>query len=276
MINIRTGGFFEYTKLNSPITERKFLEDFFQVRSYNTIFKTFQFLQSPLRIPDNYISFSPKIFNYHKELENLPDSYPVSFIGIPQFDNFYKWNKLEKTAGHILFIDQPLHERKIYGWKEQSKSLFLTDLAKLAHRFGKKLYIKPHPLNELNLYEQIPPQLNITVISDQWEKVMNDISIVMGFSSTFLLPFMAMNHITCFTLEMHPELLEIPFSQFLLDSGACHAVKSFEELSIKLSNQQQWHDIQKEAKNQFIENYIYKFDGKCSERLKNILLGETA
>jgi len=272
----RNRRFFQHTARKSPSKERLFLAEYYNIRSKNGIFDTFQQLKSNLRLPDSYISFSPLIFNYHKELEDLPDNYPVEFIGIPQFDAFYKWEQVSVSGEHILFIDQPLHEQQLYGWSRAGKEFFLKTLAHQILLLKKKLYIKPHPLNDLELYNELLTSGDVKLVANDWEVVVTDINAVLGFSSTLLLPFMAMDHISCFTLEMHPEQMELPYSQFLLESGACNVIYSFEELALRLKEWRRWHIKQKEAKKSFIENYMYKFDGKSSVRLKNILLGEAS
>jgi hypothetical protein len=83
---------------------------------------------------------------------------------------------------------------------------------------------------------------------------------------------MAMDHISCFTLETHPVKSDEPYSQFLLNSGACDAVFTLSDIALKIRNRESWHNKQKNAKKGFIQNYMYKFDGKSSERLRTILM----
>jgi hypothetical protein len=272
----RNRQFFKRTQFKSPLAENHFLGEFFKIRSQNIIFDTFQQLKSSLRLPDSYISFSPIIFNYHKVLENLPDAYPVSFIGIPQFDPFFQWRHLSNAGNHILFIDQPFHEQQIYGWTRKDKELFLTELAHRAKILNRKLYIKPHPYNEQDFYSKVLSTESVELVIDEWEKVVPEINTVLGFSSALLLPFMAMDHIACFTLEIHPQKIQEPYSQFLLDSEACHAASSFDDLFQKLNEREYWYIEQSNHKELFIEKYMYKFDGEASKRLKSILLDEVS
>jgi hypothetical protein len=267
--------FFVRTKMKSPLNEKLFLRDYYRIRSTNNIFATFRQLRSPLRIPDRYISFSPLIYNYHKELESLPNHYPVSFIGIPQFDNFFAWKHFVNAADHILFIDQPLHEQQLYGWTLERKKIFLNELVKMISILKKKVFIKTHPFNDRATYNDISLSGYVEVISGDWDNVIPAISTVLGFSSTLLLPFMAMDHTTCFTLEMHPDQ-EVRSSAFLVESNACHPVSNFEDLSKKLIELKSWHEKQKQFKEEFIKNYMYKFDGRASARLKEILLSEVS
>ena len=268
--------FYKNTILKSPKEERLFLEKYFSIRSCNSIIHTFKVLKNILRLPDQYISFSPIIFNYHKELEELADNYPVNFIGIPQFDDFVKWKHLKNSGSNILFIDQPLHEQPIYGWSKEGKIDFLQSLSHCVTSLGRKLFIKPHPLNDISIYHSVKENSMVELIHSEWDNVVTDINTVLGFSSTLLLPFMAMDHICCFTWEQHPVMIDEPYSQFLINSNACNAVFNFDELKLNIQNRDHWYPLQKSNKDQFVKKYMYKFDGKSSDRLKDILLSEVS
>ena len=268
--------FYKRTVRKSPEKEKKFLKEYFKIRRTNGIFQTFQILQSSFRLPDTYISFSPIIFNFHRDLENLAEEYPVKYIGIPQFDFFIKWKDIFSNGKDVLFIDQPLHEQSIYEWTVDKKMKFLHQLFEITSQVGKKLYIKYHPMNDLSLYASIEQEPGVEIVAENWDAVVPAINTVLGFSSTLLLPFMAMDAINCFLLEMHPKQGEEPYSQFLLNSGACHAAFSFEDLEEKLKDWDKWNMMQKQHKEQFVHDYMYKFDGKSSERLKSILLSEAS
>ena len=266
--------FFWKTIKKSEQREKEFLDLYYSVRKRNSIQSTFEKIRNPLRLADRYISFSPLIFDYHKKTEGLPDDYPVCYVGIPFFDHFAKWRSLEMAGKNILFIDQPLYEQKILGWTIDYKKEFVTKLCRVTQALDKKLYIKPHPWNEKSGYEGVSG--DVIMAGDEWEQIIPDINVVLGFSSTLLMPFMAMDHITCFTLEMHPEKADINYSDFLLQSKACEPVYNFEELKTKLIDLESCHLQQKKHKAHFIENWMYKFDGNSSQRLRKVLLKNEA
>lgn len=268
--------FFSNTIKESTGEARSFLKEYFEIRSKHSTLETWQKLQNSLRLPGSYISYSPSVFRFHKELDLLPDNYPVYFTGVPGFDNFFKWKNLENPNENVLFIDQPLHEVGLMGWTREYKLSFLEEIAHTITNHGKKLYIKPHPWNDSGIYDKIVKRKGVVIFTDQWEDVIPEINTVIGFSSTLLMPFMAMDQICCFTLELHPKTGDLPYSQFLLESGACHAVNNIKEFSIKLKERECWHQKQRYLKEQFISDLLYKFDGRSTERLKNILLGEVS
>lgn len=270
----RNRRFFQNTIVESPVAEGRFLQQYYAIRSTHNIYDTTKKVKNPLRWPDVFLSFSPVIFKFHKELEDLPDGYPVRYTGIPVFDHFFSWKNLTKSGSNVLFIDQPLYEQNLFGWTSAYRAQFLKSLAQTIVATGKKLYIKPHPLNDIQSYSALNPFNGIEYVTDDWAAVVPDIDTVIGFSSTLLLPFMAMQHIGCLTMEVHPQHGAVPYSYFLLDSGVCHAVASFEELKAKLEKRGEWYSRQRDFKENFIENWMYKFDGKSSERLRSILMAD--
>ena len=262
--------FFNQTVVKSPVKEKAFLKYFFRIRSENNILDTFQIVKNKLRLPDRYISFSPVVFNFHKELEALPDDYPVNYIGIPQFDDLFKFSSIKETGNNVLFIDQPLHEQKYYGWTYGLKKKLFEELIKIVSQLGKQLFIKPHPLNDPSIYNEIVNG-NFTILGNEWQDEINETNTILGFSSTLLLPFIAMKSKSCFLLEMHPVRENEPYAQFLLNSNACHAVYNFNELIEKMKSWEYWHEEQSKFKNKFVKNYMYNFDGNSSARLKKEL-----
>jgi hypothetical protein len=266
--------FYNNTLQKSKGKARECLHEFYKIRSTHSSLDTFKRVRNDLRWPNEYISFSPLVFEYHKAIEGLPPEYPVHFIGIPAFDHFAQWKNLEATGNGVLFVDQPLHELELMGWTSAYKRDFLSRLSTIVNALGRKLMIKPHPWNDKTLYEDILSNANVTIIENIWNRVIGETDTVIGFSSTLLMPFMAMQQVCCFTMEMHPQKGTKPYSYFFLDSGACHAVHSFEESKMKLEERITWHEKQKLMKENFIDKYMFRFDGKSSERLMNILLSK--
>ena len=270
---LRTRRFFTNTKSESPALERAFLDQYFSVRSAHSIIETFQQLKSPLRLPDTYIAFSPAGFGFHKELECLPGNYPVKYIGIPVFDRFFRWSNLDASGSSILFIDQPFSEYGHSGWTREKKLTFLGKLTGVVRSLGKKLYIKPHPLSDATLYTGCTRDGQVELVGDEeWDTIVPDVDTVLGFTSTLLLPFVAMQQICCFTMDMHAEQGVEPHPEFLEGSNAVHTVFSFEELRKRLENRKVWHARQKCEKERFVRQWMYRFDGKSSDRLREVVV----
>lgn len=265
-------SFFKNTVEKSQPEERSFLENYYIIRSQNSIYYTFEKIKSNYRLPDIYISYSSKIFSFHQLTENLPSNYPVKFIGIPYFDFFSEWRSFKPLSNNILFVDQPLYEQAYMGWTKEHKVNFLKDLDAFAKKLGKVVFLKPHPSNDKSVYNTIDSEQNIVIMQDNnWNAIIPRIDTVIGFSSTLLMPFMAMDNICCFSLEVHPAPPNNLYSQFYIEAGVCKPVYSFKELAEELENKELCLGEQRGNKQSFIDNWMYAFDGKSSERLKQIL-----
>ena len=270
--------FFQNTVAKLPETYSHFLKEYFRVRGSKTVFETFCEVNNPLRIADSYISFSPKIFQFHKKSDHLPESYPVHFIGCPSFD-YLADSAINISAGNnILFIDNAFETYHIFGWHEENKIQFLDQLVSFVESRNKKLWIKPHPYANEKVYAASKKCRNVSFIEDEknFDEAINDSKIIIGFYSTLLMPMMAMEHTVCFSLEMHPSSPEKEPSMFLVETGATKKINNWEQLGNAFENLDEISDEQKRFKKKFIEDWLYKFDGKSTERLRNILLNENS
>ena len=102
------------------------------MRGSKTVFETFREINNPLRIAGCYISFSPKIFEFHQKSDHLPEAYPVHFIGCPSFDYLADSEMNISTGNNILFIDNAFETYHIFGWHEENKIQFLDQLVSFA------------------------------------------------------------------------------------------------------------------------------------------------
>jgi hypothetical protein len=261
-----------------PNPYSSFLQEYFQVRNSKTIFETFREINNPLRIADSYISFSPRIFEFHQKSDHLPQNYPVHFIGCPSFD--YLAGKImdQNVGSNILFVDNAFEVQHLFGWSKENKVQFLQQLVNIAVTQNKRLWIKPHPYTKQEVYAAVRGKQNVFFIEKEegFIESIKDCKIIIGFYSTLLMPLMAMGHTVCFALEMHPAKLENEPSSFLTETGAIKKIDSWAQLSDAFENLDAIFQEQKSNKGKFTEDWLYKFDGKSTERLKNILLSEAS
>lgn len=259
--------FFKNTVKNLPTEHADFLTHYFKIRKKESIAKTFELVKSEYRLADMYISFSPKIFDFHILNDHLPATYPVKFIGCPSFDYLAEL-KVENPGNEtILFIDSGFETQLLFGWNEDNKKVFLQYLLDFAESTGKKLLIKIHPYGNVALYEEIISNRNASIITNaQFVDGIKSSTIIIGFYSTLLMPLMAMKHTVCFSLEMHPAPIAKPLSGFLTKTGASLQIKSWEEMYKAYKNIDVVYQQQLIAKDAFIQNWLYQFDGKSSER----------
>lgn len=268
--------FFQSTVATLPVPYNRFLKHFFQVRNSKSIFETFKAINDPLRVADNYISFSSKIFEFHRISDHLPESYPVFFIGCPSFDYLVHAGLNASNARNILFIDNAFEVQNMFGWSEEYKVELLQKLKDFAKGLKRRLLVKSHPYANQKVYKSIEEDENVSIIKNEDELIrgISESKIIIGFYSTLLMPLMAMDHTVCFSLEMHPDKLDKKPSSFLVESGAINEVNSWDALDEAINNLDEIYKIQTEHKKSFIAKWMYKFDGHSSDRLKNILINE--
>lgn len=270
--------FFQNTVRLLPKPCNSFLQEYFKIRNSNTIFETFKEINNPLRIADSYISFSPRIFEFHQKSDHLPANYPVHFIGCPSFD-YLAGEVIDQPVGNnILFVDNAFEVQHLFGWSEGNKIQFLNQLVNISVAENKKLWIKPHPYTKQEVYAATREKQNVSFIESEGNfiEAIKACRIIIGFYSTLLMPLMAMEHAVCFSLEMHPIKLEKEPSFFLTETGAISKIESWEQLANAFKNLDAIFQEQKRNKGKFIEDWLYRFDGRSTERLKNILLSEAS
>lgn len=275
---IKSRLFFQNTVTILPDLYRGFLKTYFRVRSSESVFDTFRKIKDPLRVADVYISFSQKVFEFHQKSDHLSSGYPVYFTGIPGFDFLNDLQKHGPSAEHILFVDNAFEVQHLFGWDEENKIQFLNQLALFAENKQKKLWIKPHPYANQQVYNTLRKKQHVWFVENENSLVasIKDCKIILGFYSTLLMPLMAMNHTVCFSLDLHPAKLLHKPARFLIETGALKEVNSWDDLSHALDKLESVHQEQIQCKKLFIDQWMYKFDGQSSERLKNILLGEVS
>jgi hypothetical protein len=268
--------FYNNTISELPKEQAEFLKAYFSTRSSSNIFETFREVRDPLRIADTYISFSPEIFKFHIKSDHLPENYPVHFIGCPSFDYLVGCDNRNGDAADILFVDNAFESQDLFGWTRENKKAFLDELLKFCQQQKRKLWIKIHPYSNSEVYSGVGAEQNVSLISTDKEvrEVVTRSAVVIGFYSTLLMPLMALEHTTCFSLEMHPADTGFKFSSFLVETGAIKEAGSWEELKQFVGQLSFHHAEQKKHKQKFIQDWLYKFDGRSGERLKNILLSE--
>jgi hypothetical protein len=246
-----------------------FAKAYISVRGRQNYLETFKLIASPKRLADCYITFSPKVYEVHQQHDHLSASQKVHFIGIPYFDELAKVKPTIPERA-ILFIDQPLAEKHLLQWSPEYKDAFVKELTTIARRHNYKLYVKPHPKQDLAPWQDISEE--VTIVNDaQLLELSGSIPIVLGFYSTYLMPFAAFENTTLITLENHPAG-KLDVSKSFMDAGVAHPVYSLDELPKALDNIEQLYQQQLPNKKKFEQDWLYKFDGKAGERLRDILL----
>ncbi len=254
-----------------PPEDADFVKHYIQVRKHHNYLETFRLIKSPKRLPDTYISFSSKIFQIHQEYDNPLPEQEVIHIGIPYFDHLANINAKEPQKS-ILFIDQPLSEQGLLQWDYAYKKAFAENFVSICTSLKYKLYVKPHPRQDLSLWLEFNQKGKCEIIDDEkLTELAPSVPLIFGFYSTYLMPFAAMKHTTLITYENHPAG-KLDVSKSFIDAGVAHPIYDLNELYEILPNIEQLHARQLPNKAKFTEEWMYKFDGKSGERLRDILL----
>lgn len=255
------------------IENHSFAEEFIKVRKHHNYLQTSKKVAYYKRTPETYISFSPQIFKIHQKEERFKNNKQVYFIGIPYFDHLANISE-KKPIKSILFFDQPLAEHNLLGWTKDFKESFSQNLATTCNDLGYELLVKLHPTQSSLTWQQLAKQYRIKLVSD--EDIMHltpHLRLVVGFYSTYLLPFAALKHITVVTYENHPAG-NFMLSKALTKSGVANVIYNLQELKSIVGDLSMIHHKQLNYKANFIADWLYKFDGQSGKRLKEILTSE--
>ncbi|WP_147294149.1 polysialyltransferase family glycosyltransferase [Pontibacter diazotrophicus] len=247
---------------------------FYRIRKNNGVIATLNKIASPLRVANAYISFSPKVYEVHKLHDHLPNDKRVHYIGIPSFDHLAGQKPAFVKKPQIVFLDQGLAVRRFFNWNKENYRQFLEAFANICTNAGYQLLVKLHPIQphtDVQLWNSFQ---NVKVIdNEELTLQLPYTQLIIGFFSTYLLPLMALPFTTVLTLENHP-IGKINVSKSFIEAGVAHPIYNLEELHGILQDVEALHQKQLPNKAKFTEEWMYKFDGKAGERLRDILLSD--
>lgn len=254
-----------------PYTEAKALKYYMSLRKGKNYTSIVKYLNSDLFYADTYLSISPKVGAAFTNLLNYNP--PRTFyFGVPTYDCLYNIKPSQTTGKALLFLDQGLHTAGFLGWTNKYFETFITDFTGILLRHGYKIYIKKHPRQLPSDWQLLEQQKKVSVITDEeLTLLLPKIKVVIGFFSTYLLPLAALEHITLITLENHP-VGNTLVSKSFVDAGVAHPVYDLEELHMTLPSIEKLHQEQLSNKKKFEEDWLFRFDGKSGERLRDLLL----
>jgi len=258
-----------------PPSFQKDLRQFIQIRSKNRFEEAIKTGHFNSRLPNTYITFSKKNFSFYLLQDKYISESAVRYIGIPLFDELANIKPSTSYSRTILFIDQPLATKKLLGWDVKYHSEFVSNLKYICQKLQYRLYIKLHPLQSIQEKKNWSEDHSNVILPDisSLKNILTETHVVLGFFSTLLLPLACLEHTTLITLENHP-VGKLDVSKSFIDAGVAHPIYSLDELPWALENIEELHQRQLPNKKKFEEDWLYKFDGKAGERLRNILLSE--
>jgi hypothetical protein len=267
-------AFFRRTVRKLPANERKILRKLFIDRTILD-YGRFMIRNGHYLQPDEFIIYSEETWKYHGFLFGFRNSKPpLHFTGIPALDDFKQLseNAFDNKAAGILYIDQPLHEQNLLGWKKENKLAHLRQLSSIARRHNYQLYVKPHPWNE-SIYDEAmrdcPP---FEVLKElNFEFINTHIRVVIGYNSTLLLGFCALENFLTVCITDHPVLFTPNLSQGIVKYHVAVELKKLNNLDEILAHPHPYLKDKRDHLPAFHSGMMFSFDGLALKRTLDYL-----
>ncbi len=229
------------------------------------------------RLPDKYIQLSPHNALFQKEMDHLDNDDKFIYIGHPHFDKFFSDLALVEKAGiknegYWLLVDFPNIESNI-GFKKigaEAKTDFYRRLSRYAKNDGCRLKIKLHPAGYDSTFNYEDDNIELLKDIDIVKEIVQS-KRCFSFYSTLLIPIIFIKQ-HCIVFDLG---LDIGLQRELIELGVVISLSlnSFNEEEVT-----KVYDVRRDvdAYNEFVRRYLYFTDGRSTERLKNILIGDEA
>ncbi len=224
---------------------------------------------STIRRCDAYLAYSPEIFRYHQEIDEIGPEVPVHFTGVPQFDPFRKTAQ-SIIPSSVLLIDHQYANAGHFGWNLSFREQWAKELLTRVEDVGRQLYVKTHPEDRSGVWDPYVAAKRVQMI-DSGQVHKHGFEIITGALSTLLLPLAAQDHTTLLTLEIHPEPGHFA-SAPLVDAGIAEPCFSWAEFSHALITSDILFKRQFERKALFIPEFLFVLDGKSGDRVRRAIL----
>jgi hypothetical protein len=253
--------------------DRRFLLEYRRTRYAHNILDTHRRVQADQIYPTEYVSFSPKNFEFHRGLHPRVGR-PVHYIGIPEFDPIAHAASTNRRNREVLLIEQA-HTRysEHCGWTVPLRVRFLADLAARVARTGHQLHVKRHPVESPEVWAALT-DAPVTWVPDQaFYARLTSYPVVLGYWSTLMMPLAARRHTAMFCFRDHPNSSFKP-PAFLVDAGVADWLGGPEELADYLDSSKRLAAVwerQDDHRDRFVRDWLYRFDGRSEERLLEII-----
>jgi hypothetical protein len=250
-------------------SERVTLLRFLYRRSVDDMTVALSESQFDLRLADAYINYSVENTAFLRQRDGMALS-RFRLIGNPSLDEYF-----DETldASHVpkedfyLLIDSPLVEVESIAMPGREKAAFLEKLSAFAKRKGAKLYVKLHPYSYLYGFaaDYLPKDENIIYGRDvPVGPLLRRARGCFGLVSTLMTVAPCLNRCIVFRLPNQP------FPDDLVARGVAGGLDFHHFLPEDISFD--GAAAAPEALARFVDDYLYKADGKATERLRALLM----
>lgn len=223
--------------------------------------KAFTKVKFQLRCPDTYLLFSKQNYPYYKQRDGIMEDRVIYFGNPHQDDYILRLNipTLNSLSPYYLLLDDGQIEA--FGINLEQKNIFISKLNVFAKANGARLIIKLHPFDYA--LTGFYADENITYVReyDISELIINAKGCF-AISTTLMLPLIVAGKVILFRLaESKVQDAIATFGVEFLD------YLNFSPKEIDFQN----CCLVKDKRPLFIEQFLFKMDGRATQRLKEIL-----
>jgi hypothetical protein len=226
--------------------------------------KILEKVQFSLRKPDYYIECTIHNADWIKQRDKISDNKSILEIGVMSLDPFFSDTRAHEAKDFYLLIDSPLELFPALNISQEKHFTLYDKLNTLALKNNKRLFIKLHPKNYNT--NGLPGHENITYIKDK--PVIDEIreaSACFCFYSTLAMPAIYFN--SCYMIMLEEEA-PVQKAWETLGVVNCIDIAAIFDDNCELSI----NPVDKTNIGTFVSLFLYKTDGRATDRLKNILL----
>ncbi|MHB8261940.1 MAG: polysialyltransferase family glycosyltransferase [Bacteroidia bacterium] len=222
-------------------------------------------------LPDVFISFSPEIFKFRRKVFSLKADYPVKYIGFIYSDKYYTQADFNLASKSIVFIDACYHIGNYFGMNTGFVTDFYSKFNNICNQYGYKLCVKKHPADNTRAIEKS----GVTIIEEpEFIENLSTYSIIAGDYSTLFLILLGLKHTVGLCFNMFPDKTFNPV-KFLTSYKVSLEISDFSQLVSLLKNDKdvlKTYQQQLPNKANYVNEYLFKLDGKAKERFNQLLL----
>jgi hypothetical protein len=218
-----------------------------------------------IRKANIYINFTLHNASYIIKRDGIPEDKIIN-IGNPSFDDSFNYLNSQlaiKDKDYFLLVDAPYCEQEYYKLSREEKIRFYEKLNSFCLEKKKRLVIKLHPLSYNSDY--LPTHENMVYYRET-----NIAKLIAGAEGCFMINFstlspliMIYSPVAYFNTKV--SLFDVELTRMGLLKE--HDFYAFVNKDIMFTT------VNEGSRNFLINKYLYKTDGKATERLQQILLG---
>jgi hypothetical protein len=256
--------YFRGVKLNNLSSFHKILRYYLSRQTSGNYMKILEQIQFDLRKPDYYIECTFHNASWIRQRDKITDNSRILEIGVMSLDPYFRKDQPQDQKDFYLLIDSPLELFPSLHIDQEKHFVLYSRLNRLALKNNSRLLIKLHPKNYNTA--QLPQHENITYIRDKnISEEIREAKACFCFYSTLALPAIYFSNCNMIRLDE-----ESPVQQEWEKLGVvnCIDIKDVLDDNYELTMK----PVNKQNMEKFVSLFLYRTDGKATERLKNILL----